>query len=320
MHDEPAERDRGRSAQVPQEIPKPGWRDVLLRVKASISDDNLSITAAGTAFYLFLAVFPGLAALVSLYGLLADPVDVQNQINSLVGILPRDALATLNQQLTSITSHSGSALSLGFVSALLLTLWSATGGVKALITALNIAYHEHEKRGFIRLNLTAIGLTISVLLFFVFALMLVVVMPIIFNFIGLGWVVEIALRLLRWPLLAGIVMVLLAVLYRYAPSRGEPRWSWVSTGAVVATLMWVAGSLGFSFYVENFANYNKTYGSLGAVVILLMWFYYSAFIILLGAELNAEMEHQTAKDTTTGKPQPMGERDAYVADTLGKVP
>ncbi|MDQ2696771.1 MAG: YihY/virulence factor BrkB family protein, partial [Pseudomonadota bacterium] len=311
---------RGRSAERPGDIPRKGWRDVLLRVKDELSEDNISIVAAGVAFYGLLAIVPALAAMVSIYGLVADPADVQEQLGKLTGFIPGEARQLLDQQLSQITSHSETALGIGVIGGLLLTLWSAAKGMKTLMDALNVVYDEDETRGFVRLNATALLLTLGAIVLAVAAIVLVVALPVLLGNLGLGDTTKTVVSLLTWPVLALLVIIGLAVVYRYGPSRSKPRWQWVSWGAVAATLLWIVASVGFSFYVANFGSYNETYGSMGAVVILLMWFWITAYIVLLGGELNAEMEHQTARDTTDSGGRPMGQRGAYVADTLGESP
>lgn len=317
---ERAHEERGRRATKPSEIPRPGWRDILLRVKDEQKNDNLSIVAAGVAFYLILAIFPALAAMVSIYGLVADPADVQRQLATVGHLLPPEAYRILDEQLTQIVSHSEGALGIGAVLGILLALWSAAKGMKAMITALNIAYDEEEGRGFFKLNGLALLLTFGGITFVLMSLGLILALPAILEAVGLPGILEPVVNFLRWPLLAGCVMVALALLYRFAPNRDRPRWQWVSPGSVVATLLWIAVSGLFSLYVSRFGNYNETYGSMGAVIILLMWFFLTAYMFLLGAEFNAEMEHQTARDTTRGEPRPMGERGARMADTLGRKP
>lgn len=317
------EAERGRLAERPQEIPAPGWRDIVLRVWNQVGDLNLSMFAAGVAYYGLFAIFPALAAAVSIYGLVADPTDVERQVGVLSGVLPQEAANLITGQLHRISATSSNALSVGLLGGVLLALWSAASGVKALITALNVTYNESEQRGFLHLNAVALLLTLGAIGFAVLSLALIVALPALLNNLGIGGLGEIGrfvVSALRWPLLALAILFGLAVLYRYGPSRDQPRWRWVSWGAAVATLFWLIASALFSFYVSNFGDYNKTYGSIGAVVILLLWFYLTAFIVLLGAALNAEMEHQTTKDTTRGQPEPMGERRAHVADTLGRKP
>ncbi|HRK96587.1 MAG TPA: YihY/virulence factor BrkB family protein [Rhodospirillales bacterium] len=305
---------RGEYADSPSDIPPRGWRDVLFRVKDEISGDNLSVVAAGVAFYSLLAVFPALAALVMIYGLFADPADVQRQLEPLKDVIPPDAFSILDGQLSAVASKGTQPLGLGLIFTLGLSLWSATAGVKALFTAMNIAYEERETRNFLKFNAVALLFTILGLGFVLVALGVIAAVPAAVDFLGVeGWP-RTGLLLLRWVGLAVFVMIALALLFRYGPSRAAARFRWITPGAVVATILWVVGSVAFSFYVQNFASYNRTFGSLGAVVVLLMWFYLTAFIVCLGAELNAELEHQTARDSTTGRERPLGNRGAYVAD------
>lgn len=309
---------RGRTARRPHQIPKRGWRDVLLRTKDHVQEDNLSLIAAGVAFYAMLALFPGLAAVVSLYGLVNTGADVVRQFENLSVMLPVEARPILIDQVRSLAESSDTALGLTVIGGLLFALLSAMKGMKALITALNVAYKEREKRGFIRLNLVAFVLTLAAVVFMVIMLVLVVAVPAAMQLLNLSGLLGGALSLLRWLVLLAAVLAGLGALYHFAPSRNEAQWHWVSWGAAAATLLWLLASFGFSIYVENFGNYNKVYGSVGALVILLMWLFISAFAVLLGGELNSEMEHQTEVDTTVGKPKPMGQRDAYVADTVGE--
>jgi len=309
---------RGHQAHRPRDIPRAGWGDILRRTRAEAGNDNLSIVSAGVAFYLLLSLVPALAAVISIYGLVADPATVETQINALGELLPSQAQELIAGQLERIASGSQAGLGLGAVLGLLLTLWSTAKGMKALIVALNISYDEHESRGFIKLNLVALGLTVLCVLIGLLALSAIIVLPALLGNLGLGEMVRGWINWLRWPVLALALMVGLSVVYRYAPDRSRPRWRWVSWGAVLATVLWLLASAGFSLYVRYFGSYNETYGSLGAVVVLMMWFFISAYIVLLGAELNAESEHQTARDSTAGGDQPMGERGAHVADTVAE--
>lgn len=310
--------ERGRNAERPRQIPKRGWKDILLRTKEDVSEHFLGLAAAGVAFYSLLAIFPALAALVAVYGLVADPAQVQQQMSNLVGVLPPQARGLLEQQLQSLVQQSSSKLGLSALLGIAVSLWSATKGIKALFKALNIAYEEEETRGFFKLNGEALLFVIGGLLFLIFAVSLIGVLPAVLGSLGLQESGQTLANWLRWPLLLASMLLALAVLYRYGPSRDEPRWQWTSWGAVVATALWLLASVGFSLYVSNFSSYNETYGSMGAVVVLMMWLFLSAFAVLIGAELNAEMEHQTARDTTVGRRRPMGRRDAEMADTRGE--
>jgi membrane protein len=312
------DRQRGRDAERPSEIPKPGWKDILLRTKQEAASNSIGLVAAGVAFYALLAIFPALAAVISIYGLAADPADIERQMTSAMTMVPAEAANILKQQLQSLASQPRGGLSIGVAVGILLALWSAASGIKALIQGLNIAYDEQERRGFFKLNGVALLLTLGGILFAILALGLIAVLPAAVNLLNLSGPIAAAISLLSWPLLLVAVTVALAVIYRYGPSRQHPRWRWVSWGAGAATALWLVASIIFSVYVANFGSYGKTYGSVGAIVILMMWFYLTAYSILLGAELNAEIEHQTMRDSTTGAEKPMGGRGAYVADTVGK--
>ena len=311
---------RGREAEFPSEIPASGWRDVLFRMREQIGDDNISMIAAGVAFYGLLAIFPAITAFVSIWGLVADPAQVEQQFAGVKGIVPAEAWELLNEQLRSVASSSSASLGWGVALGILVALWSAGAGVRALITALNIAYDEAEKRGFIKLYATGFLLTVGLIGAAVLALVVIVAVPVALEFLPLGDLSSALIRVATWLVMAAIVILGLAVLYRYGPSRSRARMRWVTWGAIAAAIVWLLASLLFQVYVANFANYSATYGSLGAVIALLMWFWLSAFVVLLGAELNSEMEHQTERDTTTGAPRPLGERGAYVADHVGEVP
>ena len=308
---------RGRGAHHPGEIPPRGWKDVLWRAWSEVSDQNLFLIAGGVTYAILLALFPGLAALVSLYGLLFDTAQIERQIDALSGILPAQTQELLSQQLHSLVEASSSALGLGAVFGLVLALWSASRGMSGLITAINIAYEEKEGRGFFKLNMIALGLTLGLLIGGIVAIALVAVLPAAVQFLAVGTATKWLLMIVQWPLLIILVMLGLAVLYRYAPDRNKPQWRWVSPGAITATILWIVASIGFTVYVANFNSYGKTYGSLGGVVILLTWLYLSAFMILLGAVINAQSEQQTAKDSTEGPPRALGQRDARAADTVG---
>jgi membrane protein len=311
---------RGRRAERPSEIPRPGWRDVLWRVWKQIGKDNVSMVAAGVAFYSLLAIFPAITAFVSLYGIVADPGRVQEQIQRLQGVIPSDGLTLIGDQLRAVADAGTSRLGLSAALALLIALWSAGAGVRALMTALNIAYQEDEKRGIVKFYLMAFAFTVGLMAAGILSLLVVVALPVAVQFLPLGGLAQVLITALTWLILAAMMIAGLGALYRYGPSRSPAKTRWVSWGAVAAVVLWLVASFGFALYAANFANYSATYGTLSAVVALLMWFWISAFVVLLGAEVNAEMEHQTAADTTTGRPRPMGERGAFVADDLGKVP
>lgn len=308
---------RGREASRPTEIPAKGWKDVLRRAWKRSGEDNMGIIAGGVTYGVLLALFPGLAALVSVYGLISDPAELQQQINAMSGLIPAEAQKLIGAELQQLTAHPKGALGIGVVVGFLIALWSASRGVSALITAVNIAYEEKETRGFIKFNLLALALTIALIIGGLVAIGLIAGVPAIVSALDLGAITRWLVFILEWPVLIVLMMLMLAVLYRVAPNRDAPQWRWLSPGAVAATLLWTIASVLFTVYVTNFGSYDKTYGSLGAMIILLTWLYISAYLVLLGAEINAESERQTRKDTTVGPAQPMGQRRARAADTLG---
>jgi membrane protein len=296
-----------------------GWRDILWRVWEESSEDRITLIAAGSAFYLLLAMFPALAAFVSIYGFVADPSTVADHVAFLGGLMPSGGLDLVRGQLEALARQDRNALSIGFIVAILTAFWSANNGVKTLFEAINIAYEEREKRSFIRLNLIAFAFTLGAMFIAIAMIVAVGVVPAMLALLRLGQFSELIIGLLRWPILLVMVAAGISIIYRYGPSRERAKWRWITWGGTLATIAWLAASMGFSFYLQNFADYNATYGSLGAVVGMMLWIWISVVILILGAELNAEMEHQTAVDTTTGEPKPMGERGAVVADTLGSV-
>jgi membrane protein len=309
---------RGRYAEAPQHIPAAGWKDILLRVWKEASKDRLVSVAAGVTFYALLAIFPAIAALVSLYGLFADPASISTHLQSMQGVLPGGALEVVGDQVTRISSQPRESLGFSFALGLAISLWSANAGMKAVFDALNVVYDEEEKRSFIKLNAVSLLFTVGAILLLIAAAIAVVVVPIVLNFVGLGPAAEILIRLARWPILLVAIAVALAVLYRYGPSRDTPKWRWITWGSGFASVAWIVASALFSWYAASFGSYNATYGSLGAVIGFMTWIWISAIVMLLGAELNAETEHQTAADSTTGPTQPLGARGANMADTVGR--
>jgi membrane protein len=311
------EKGRGRSADTPTEIPALGWKDILWRTYEEFNKDRIMSVAAGVTYYALLAVFPAIAALVSIYGLFADPGTIQDHLNTLSGVLPGGALDIIREQVIRIASQGGGTLGFGFIFGLGLSLWSSNAGMKAIFDALNIVYGEEEKRSFIKLNLLSLSFTLGAIAFILIALAGIIVLPIVLSFIGLGSGTEWLVSLARWPILLIGVVSGLSLIYRFGPSRDKAEWRWVTPGGIVAAVLWLAVSMLFSWYVANFGSYNETYGSLGAVIGFMTWIWLSTIVVLLGAEINAEMEHQTAKDTTEGAHQPMGTRGAQMADTIG---
>lgn len=309
---------RGRAATQPREIPRAGWKDIALRVKDEIKNDRVGLVAAGVAFYGMLALFPAITALISAYGLVADPEEIKDQIEALAGGFEGQGGQLIVQQAEAIAQTGTRALSVGLIISLVAALWTASSGMHGLMQALTVANNELETRSFLRRRATALALTLATIFVVLLAMTVIVGVPIALEFIDLGAAGASLMRVARWPLLALVVVVVLSVIYRYGPDRDHAQWAWVSGGAVLATVLWVLGSIGFSAYVSNFGSYNETYGALGAVIVLLLWLFLSAFIVLVGAEVNAEMEHQTARDTTVGEPRLMGRRDAQVADNVGE--
>ena len=309
--------ERGRQATRPREVPPRGWLDVLKRTRRGIRDTNASIIAAGVAFYAFLALVPALIAVVAIYGLVANPADVKDQITSFTSAAPRDAQRLLSNQLSSITRGAGGETGIAAAIAIGAALWSASSGTAALNTGLTVVNRENETRGMLKRRLLALVLTLFAVVGVLVMLALVVALPSLLDSAGISGIGRTALELARWPLLAIFLLDGLAVIYRYGPQRRRPMWRWVTPGAVVAMLVGLVASIGFSIYVSLLGNYNKTYGALGAIIVVLLWLYLMAFAVLFGAALNAELEHQTTRDTTAGDERPMGERGAHVADTVG---
>ena len=310
----------GRDATLPHHIPLKGWWQVAERVWSESNRDNLSVVAAGCAFFALFAIFPALSALISLYGLTADPTTVEQNFGMLGSVLPTQAYNVVIEQIHRLAATSGGALGWSLAVSLGVALWSANAGTQAMMAALNIAYEEPERRSLFQYYLNAFTFTIVGILGGVVMLLAILYVPILFAVTGYSHAFELIVGVVRWPFLALFVLFLLALLYRYGPCRRSAKWHWVSVGSLFAMVVWLIASAAFSLYVSNFANYDRIYGSLGAVIILLFWLYISFYIVLLGAEINAELELQTAKDTTAGKPRPMGERGAFVADHVAGGP
>jgi len=319
QHKRAQEPKRGRHADAPWQIPLRGWKDILWRAYQQIGEDRLLAVAAGVVFYGLLALFPAVTALVSLYGLFGNASAINDHLASLGGILPGNAIDIIHEQIVRLTAKSGAKLGFGFVIGLVLSLWSANAGMKAIIDALNVVYEEKEKRGFIKLNLVSLAFTLAAIGSALLALGAVVVLPIALNHLGLASITDALFRFARWPLLLVFVILGLAMIYRYGPSRREPRWQWLSVGSVFAAVAWLGGSALLSLYLSEYAHYDVTYGSLGAGIGLMMWMWVSCIVILFGAQLNSEIEHQTAKDSTVEHDEPLGARGAVMADTVGKA-
>jgi membrane protein len=308
--------DIGTEADSPTQIPVRGWREILGRAMRESQEHNIALLAAGVAFFAFLSLFPALIALVTLVGLVADPSQITEQVRGFTVGLPQASQQLVSEQLTAITQSSGGALTVGLVVSLLVALWSASSGTSNLMMAVNLAYDEKEKRSFLKLRGVALLLTLGAVVFLVLTLALIAVVPVVLNAVPLGTVGTVLAQVLRWTLLVVLVIAGLTVIYRVAPDRNPPKFRWVTMGSVMAALLWLLGSAGFSLYVNFFGDYNKTYGALAGVIVLLLWLFVTSYVVLLGAEINSETERQTARDTTIGEPQPMGQRGAVVADSL----
>jgi membrane protein len=314
-----AEKGRGRRALHPWQIPWRGWKDILWRTYAQFNEDRLLAVAGGVVFFVLLALFPGISAFVSLYGLFADRATLADHLGTIATIAPAEAFGIIRDQIERVMKTSNDNLGLAFAISFGLALWSANAGMKAVMDALNVAYEEKEERSLIRLNLESLLFTLGCFLGLLLAIAGIVVLPLIMELLGLSLLSEALFFYLRWPALLLVLVTFLSTLYRFGPSRRHAKWTWLTPGSVVAAILWFAGSLLLSWYVENFANYNAIYGTLGAAVGLMMWLWLSAIAVLFGAELNAEIEHQTAQDTTIGPPKPLGVRGATMADTVGQA-
>jgi membrane protein len=268
-------------------------------------------------FYSLLAIFPALAALVAIYGLFSDPAAITAHLDQVSGFMPSGAVDVARDQLTRVSSKGAQTLGFTFAASLGISLWSANAAMKSLFDTLNIVYGEQEKRGFIKLNAVSLTFTVAAVGFILVAIAAVAVLPVALEYIGLTRFMDLMLRIARWPALLIGLTIALALIYRFGPSREAPKWRWITWGSAVAALLWLAASGLFSFYAANFGNFDATYGSLGAVIGFMTWMWISAIVVLLGAELDAEMEHQTAQDTTTSSSKPLGTRGARMADSVG---
>ena len=315
-----AEPGRGRNADAPTHIPLRGWKDIFWRTYEEISADRLFLIAAGVVFYAMLAVVPAITALVSLYGLFAKASTINEHLSFVASVMPGTAYELISDQITRIAGNNDGKLTFAFVFGLGLALWSANAAMKAIFDALNIVYDEDEKRGFIKLNAISLAFTLGAVVALLVAIGAVVALPLVLPYLGFAadrqtWF----LALLRWPALLVLVMLGLALLYRFGPSRKDAKWRWLTPGSMFASFAWLSISALFSLYLSKFTDYNATYGSLGAVIGLMMWIWLSVSVVLVGAELNAEIEHQTSRDTTTGARKPLGARGAAMADTVGEA-
>ena len=316
-HARAREPGRGRAADSPAEIPAKGWKDIVFRTWKEFRDDEIPMIAAGVAFFTLLALFPGIGAFVALYGLFADVAEAQKDVQALSSVLPGGALTLIGDQMARVAAAGEGGLSLAALVGLATSLWSANGATKAIITGLNIAYDEKEGRGFARKLLTSLGFTLAFLAFAMTTAAVLVAQPAVEKLAGHA--AAILFALVGWAGLFALLVLGLAALYRYGPSRDRAKWRWISWGSASAGLAWLAASIAFSAYVARFGSYDRTYGPLGAVIGFMTWTWISSMVVLLGAELNSEIEHQTAKDSTVGPPEPLGARGATMADTVGEA-
>lgn len=311
--------ERGRDATSPREIPARGLKDVAIRIYGRLMRERVTLTAAGVAFYLLLALFPGLAAMVSLYGLVSDTSSIAGQMQFFSGLVPGDAMDLVLGQLEELTRQNNSTLSIGFLVGLGIALWSAHNGVVAMFEAMNLAYAEDETRSFLHITLlstafTLAGMVVAAILAAAFA-----VLPAVMAVVFIPDRVELLMKLLRWPILLVLIWGGIVLVYRYGPSREDAKLRWLGPGTIFSTVAWLIASFGYSYYLENFADLNATYGTLGTFIGFMLWTWISTVILIVGAIINAELEHQTARDSTTGPEKPLGERGARMADTLGEA-
>jgi membrane protein len=313
------QKERGRDAESPKEIPASGWKDTLMRVKDEVKHDRVSMVSAAMAYYALFAFVPALTSVVLIYAWVSDPAEISNHLSKLAQFLPAELMETMNSQLGALASKASSKLGAGAIFSLLVSIWSASKGSKAFIEATNIIYEEEDRRGFFKLNGLALGMTALGAVLSIIAMGVIVGIPAITSLFNLGDTIEVVATICSWLVLLAIFAFFLSFAYRYGPDRDHAKWKWVSWGAVIASVLWAIVSALFSWYAKEFGNFNKTYGSLGAIIVLMTWFYLTSFVVLLGAEINAELEHQTKKDTTKGPEKPMGQRGATMADTVGRA-
>ena len=317
---EPSKPDspRGRDAATPAVIPRRGWLDIFKRVRREAKEDRIAFEAAAVSFYFLLAMVPALTAIAGIYGLVSDPAEVVEQLDYLEGVMPSEAYVLVESELTALT-RTQQDFSVEFIFGFLLAIWGSTKGVEALMKALNVIYEERETRSWVKRKLVVITIAAGGIAVIAFVVALLGALPAFFalfpsSLAKFGWV-----EMARWPVLCAVILFALAVVYRFTPCRRSPKWAWVSPGSLCALVLWVPASYGLTLYGGEAGKHSATYGSLSAVVLLMLWFYITVLAVLLGGELNAECEHQTAKDSTRGEDRPMGERGAVMADTLGTI-
>lgn len=310
---------RGREAQAPHEMPGKGWKDILLRTFAQISKDRVMLIAAGATYYTLLAIFPAVTATVSIYGLFADPASISQHVAMLSSVVPEGGLQIIQEQLNRLAQQDTGTLGLALVVSILVALWSAGAGVRALFEAMNVAYEEKEERGFLTVAGVTLLFTLATVVAAIVMIGVVVLIPAVLGLFGLSGGLEWLIRIGSYVLLAAVVFAGLCVLYRYGPSRHRAQWRWIVPGALFSLAGVLVISILYSWYTANFANYDATYGSLGALIGFLIWVWVSLTVVIVGAELSSEIEHQTARDSTVGPEAPIGERHAAMADTIGRA-
>jgi membrane protein len=310
--------NRGRDATTPRQIPAKGWKDTLMRVKEGIKLDRISMVAAATSYYALFALVPALTSIVLIYAWVSDPSDISRHISQVSDVMPKEMQSLLQSQLSSLAGQAG-GIGFGAILTVLISLWSASKGCKALMMAMNVIYNEQEERGFIKYNALGLGLTLLGIVLSLAAIAVIVGLPAVTGQFNLPPSLQTVITVISWVILLGLFSFFLSCVYRFGPNRNAAQWKWVSWGAVFAAVLWALASGLFSWYAAKYGDFNKTYGSLGAIIVLMTWFYLSSFVILLGGEINAELEHQTKRDTTLGEEKPMGSRDAHVADTVGEA-
>jgi membrane protein len=314
------QRDLGRWANAPTAMPWRGWRDILYRVFVGFGQNRILLTAAGVSFFMLFALVPSLSLFVTGYGLLNNPASVIDQLNLLEGVVPESGLGIIRDQLLRLTSQSTGSLGLALLISLVVAFWGASAGIKALFEAMNVVYGEIEKRNFFEINIRAMLFVIGAVAMLVIMLLVVLVMPPLLQFLALGEV-EWLIRAVAYGIMLLALLASLSAIYRWGPSRANAKWRWITPGLIFSALGIFAMSAGYSYYAANFSNYDATYGSLGALIGFLTWIWLSITIVILGGSLNSEIEHQTAVDSTTGAPRPIGQRGAFVADSVGsKIP
>jgi membrane protein len=305
-----------RSAEYPQDIAPGGWWEIAKRTAKKFSENELMSEAASVTFFALLSLFPAITAIVSIYGLFNDPSTIQGHLDVAAGFVPSGGMEIIEDQVKRLTQTPAGGLSVAAIGGVLAALWSANQGSKAMLSALNDVYGEQETRSFVRKTATSLAFTLGGILGLLIGVGGIAALPSLFEMVGLNGVVDAVAKVARWPIILLGLIVALSLLYRFGPSRHIAKWRWVTWGGAIAAILWVAFSAGFSWYVEHFGNYNKTYGSLGAIIGFMTWIWLSSTVVLLGAQVNAEMETQTERDTTTGSAKPLGARGAAAADKV----